>query len=104
MTTDERPGARRCSEEDLEEIGQKGNILFGKLRDLVWKDNDGKFIAIHVDTGEYAVGSSSFEARQALRRGREPDGRIYTRKLSDEPEYGLAARILAGDMAASARK
>ena len=103
MASDERPGARRYSEEDLEEIGQKGDILFEKLRDRIWQGNEGKFIAIHVDTGDYAIGKDSREASLAVRAGRAPDGRLYVRRLSDEPDYSLAARSLVGEMAASAR-
>lgn len=104
MSTDERPGARRYSEHDLEEIGQKGDVLFEKLRDRVWEGNEGKFIAIHVDTGDYAIGKDTREASLAVRAGCPPDGRLYVRRLSDEPDYSFAARILAGEMAASARK
>jgi hypothetical protein len=104
MSTDDRPGARRYTPEELEEIGQKGDVLFDRLREKVWNGNEGKFIAIHVDTGEFAIGRDSREASLAVRAGRPADGRLYVRRLSDEPDYSLASRILAGEMAMSARK
>jgi hypothetical protein len=98
----ETNGARSLP--DADEIQRLGDPIYDRLRRELGPEYEGKFIAIHVDTGEYATGPSSFEARQALRRDRKPDGRTYTRKLSDEPEYALAARILAGEMSANARK
>jgi hypothetical protein len=89
---------------DADEIQRLGNPIYERLRKELGPDFEGKFVAIHVDTGEYGVGDSTTEASRAVRRGRQPDGRLYLRKLTDEPEYGLMARILAGEMAAGRRK
>src|SRR5687768_13244855 len=104
MSYDPENPTGRPSDEEIEAAAQLGDAIFEHLRERVWPGNEGKFIAIHVDTGEYAIGRSSWDASKALLNGKPPDGRMYVRKLSDEPDYALAARILAGEMAAGSRK
>jgi hypothetical protein len=96
--------SRTLSAEEHDELRRLGDPLYEKLKALVGPEHARDYIAIHVDTGEYAVAPSSFEASIALLAGRKPDGRLYIRRLNDEPNYSLAARILAGDMSTGTRK
>src|SRR5689334_6593294 len=91
--------SRTLTQEEHDEIRLLGDPLFERLRVLVGPGHERDYIAIHIDTGEYAVAPSSFEATTAVLAGRKPDGRLYIRRISDEPNYSLAARILAGEMA-----
>jgi len=43
---------------------------------------------------------SNKRATRELLKTHVPDGRIYLRKIGTEPEYALAARLLASDMQA----
>lgn len=88
-----------------EDIFQRGQALYiAQLKSLLEPNYSRSFVAIHVDTGEYAVARSSSEAVRAMRRRYPADGRLYVRRVGDEPEYGLAARILTSDMIAAQPK
>jgi hypothetical protein len=100
---DERPFPL-YTEDELEQLGRLGDEHYARLKATVEPGNEGRFIAIHVDTGEYAIGKTASEASRALRAGREPDGRTHVQKIGDEPDYVLAPRILAGKLAGGARK
>lgn len=85
------------------EIAQRGRALYEtKLKPLLEPTYNNGFVAIHPDSGEYAVANSSGNAMRALRKS-QPEGRLYLTKIGPEPEYGLAARILASDMMAGGR-
>ena len=93
------------SQQELEEIARVGEaIYYEQFRDRLEPTNRGDFIAIHVDSGDYAIGKSSASATRELLRGRRPDGRIHIQRVGNEPDYALAARILAGELAAGVRK
>lgn len=77
---------------EVAELGRE--MYYARFRDLVEPENKGKFIAIHVDSGDYAIAKSTAEATRALRKTHELDGRIYLRRIGEEPEYELASRIL----------
>lgn len=85
-----------------EDISRRGQSLYdAQLKSRLEPEYVRRFVAIHVDTGEYAVARSSSEAVRAMRRRYPVDGRLYVRRVGDEPEYGLAARILTSDMIAA---
>ena len=87
-----------------EEIACKGSAVYERIRERLEASDRGKQVAIHVDTGDYAIGRTSAEAGRALLAGKRPDGRMFVRQIGDEPEYALAARILAGELASQTRK
>jgi hypothetical protein len=84
----------------LEALNQQGKAIYeSKLKSLVEPAFNGQFIAIHVDSEDYAVGKSTAKAARALLKTHPPDGRLYLRRIGSEPEYGLAARLLTGEQA-----
>jgi hypothetical protein len=87
----------------MDELGRRGDEIYAELRDLVEPAHNNQFIAIHVDSGKSEVARSSGAAMRAVRARHPLDGRLYIRKIGDEPEYGLAARILALKMNAGCR-
>jgi hypothetical protein len=86
------------TEEMLQELGDKGQAIYEKLKPILEPAHDRQFIAIHVDTGDYEIGRSASVAMRAMRERYPADGRLFIRKIGDEPEYHLAARILASEM------
>ena len=89
----------------LEELDRVGSDLYEtKLKALVEPQYAGQYIAIHVDSEDYAIGKSTAVATRSLKKRHPLDGRIYIRKIGDEPEYSLSARLVAGDRLADRTK
>ncbi len=80
------------------DAARRGRALYeAKLRALLELEYNNRFVAIHPDSGEYAVAASTGNAMRAIRKSR-PQGRLYLTKIGPEPEYGLTARILMAEM------
>lgn len=91
--------------EQLAEINQLGSEIYEtRLRTLVEAEFDGQYVAIHVDTGDYETAKNRTYAARNLLKRHPIDGRIYVRKIGNEPDYVLAARIMAGEMMAGQMK
>lgn len=91
------------TEEERADISARGQAIYDAKKALLEPEFNNQHVAIHVDGGDYAVAKSSAAATRALHL-RHPVGRAYTRKIGDEPEYGLAARLLVGEMMAGRSK
>ncbi|MBC8141275.1 MAG: hypothetical protein H7Y38_07515 [Armatimonadetes bacterium] len=80
----------------LEEIEQRGLATYAaKLKSVLEPAENGRVVAIHLDSEEYATGRDSPEARRAI-RGKHPSGQLLLMDIGNEPNYSLAARFLAG--------
>jgi hypothetical protein len=86
------------------EVVQLGKALYDRMRPELEATADGQYVAIHVDSGDFRVADSTAKATRALLEQHPIDGRIFIRKIGDEPEYGLAARLLAGEAAGDHRR
>lgn len=92
------------TEKELEEISVRGQAIYeARLKSLLEPTYNNRFVAIHLDTETYAVGRSTGEAMRMLRRT-HPEGQLFLMKIGSEPEYGLAARILSGEMISGTQK
>jgi len=92
-------------EDTLTQLSRRGLAIYEeKLKASLEPDQNGRFVAIRVQTGDYAVGRSSSDATRQILKVHPPDGQLVIRKIGPEPEYGLAARYLAGEMLAAQRK
>jgi hypothetical protein len=88
-----------------EELIRRGKAIYEtRLKALVEPQYNNQYIAIHVDSEDYTVAKSTGAATRSLLKTHPADGRIYLRKIGDEPDYSLAARILAGEMMAEQTK
>jgi hypothetical protein len=92
------------SQDVLDELHAKGSVIYDRWKSALEAEHWNQFVAIHVDSGDYAVGKTAAEASRNLRALRQPDGRMFLRKIGDEPEYDLSARILAGEQEAKKTK
>ena len=88
----------------MTELTRRGLALYdGKLKALLEPDHNNEFVAIEPDSEEYVIARSSGDAMRAMHK-RYPDRLMVLMKIGPEPEYGLAARILAGEMMAGRHK
>ena len=88
---------------EFEALGQRGRAIYeDRLKAILEPEQNNRFVAIHVDSGDYTVGRSSSQAMRAMHEI-HPNGQLFIRKIGLEPEYGLSARILASDMMAGKR-
>ena len=92
------------TDEEHEALTNRGLAIYDeKLKPILEPEFDKKYVAIHVDTEDYAVADSSGDAMRAMRK-RHMEGRLVMRRIGNEPEWGLAARILAGRLASGQAK
>ena len=89
---------------EFDEISRLGDAIYEKLKPQLEPEHDRKFVTIHVDTEDYAIGKNSGIATRAMLERHPADGRLYSRKIGNELEYGLIARILASDMMKAAQQ
>ena len=88
------------TDEEREALSRRGLAIYDeKLKPILEPRFDKKYVAIHVDTEDYAVARSSGNAMRAIRE-RHPEGWLVMKRIGNEPEWGLAGRILAGELAA----
>lgn len=89
---------------ESDQLAERGFQLYEtELKSRLEPAENGRYVAIHVESGEYDVARNSPEARRTLRK-RFPTGYIVTRKIGPEPDYALAARLLAGELQQGAAK
>ena len=80
-----------------EVVIQARELYDRKLRALLEPEHAGESLAVHVDSGDYAVGSTRRAAADALMKRREADGRIVTMTIGPPTDADLrfASRIIA---------
>jgi hypothetical protein len=83
----------------LDELSALGSAIYERLKTRLEPEHNERFVAIHIDTEEYVIARSSGDAMRAMLAQRPADGRLFVRRIGSEPEYGLAARFLATDLA-----
>ena len=89
---------------DYDALAERGLTHYDTvLKPILEPTESGRHVAIHAESGDYATGYNSSNARFTLRKQR-PTGFIVTRKIGNEPDYALAGRILAGEMMRGAVK
>ncbi len=92
------------TDEEREALSKRGLAIYDeKLKPILEPGFDKKYVAIHVDTEDYAVADSSGNAMRAIRE-RHPEGWLVMKRVGNEPEWGLAARLLVGKMMAGQQK
>lgn len=84
-------------EKQLSDAGQKAKFIYEQLRSNLEPENLGKAIAIHVGSGDYAIGETHALARHRLEDS-HPDGAVVTLTIGPPTpnDFAVAYRILAG--------
>ncbi len=83
----------------LSPVSQRGVTIYReKLRPILEPEHNGEAVAIHVETGDYAVAPSHGRACQKLRERHEPDGQIVTLTIGPptDTDIDMGYRFLAG--------
>jgi len=64
-----------------EEFARRGDAIYNdQLRPALEKDNEGKFVAIDIETGAYEVDSDELAASDRL-VARVPDAQVWLRRI-----------------------
>ena len=104
MSSEPQKPQAHLSDAEHEELSARGLRLYEeKLKPLLEPARNNEYVAIHVDSEDYALGKSSGDAMRAMRQRRR-DGRLVILQVGLEPEWGLAARLLAGQMVTGQQK
>ena len=91
------------SDEVMDDLSRRAHAFYAeRLQSLLEPAHNGEFVAIHLDSEDYALGSTSSQARFALRE-RESEGMIVTSKIGVVDD-ALAYRILASQLYAGQQK
>jgi hypothetical protein len=87
----------------LADVTERGLAIYeSQLKALLEPDHLGEVVAIHVDSGEYAVAVSSPDALRAMRR-LQPSGLLFLYTIGPAEDLGLARRM-SGLATGTARK
>lgn len=87
---------------DLSELSRKAlRVYETQLRARLEAEHRGEAVAIHVDTGDFALGRTHSQALKALLQRHARDGRVVTLTIGPptESDLRLAARIDASPKA-----
>lgn len=87
--------ARGGHNELLDDLAQRGAQIYeSKLRDALERDFMGQIVAIHVDSGDYAVAGREEVAMSELRR-KQSEGLLFVRRIGPPTpgDLRLAARL-----------
>lgn len=77
----------------LDDTTQRGLAIYEtRLKALLEPGHNDEVVAIHLDSGEYAVADSSPEALRAIRRT-HPAGLLFLYTIGPSSDYGLARRM-----------
>ena len=77
----------------LDEVTERGLAIYeGQLKAILEPEHTGEVVAIHVDSGEYAVAPSSPDALRAMRK-RKASGLLFLYTIGPSTDYGLARRM-----------
>ena len=71
-----------------------------QLKSILEPDQNNRYVAIHVPTSDYADGRSSGDAMREILKRQSVDGQLVMRKIGPEPNYGMASRVLQGELLA----
>ena len=83
------------SDDLADELGKRGMAIYEhRLKPILEPACDRQFVAIHLDSGDYEIARTSGDAMRAIRKKYPRNGRLFIRKIGDEPEFQLSARIL----------
>ena len=86
------------SEEEMELLAAKGRAIYDNtLKAILEPQYTRQEVAIHLDSGDYAVAKNSPYARRAL-RARRPEGLIMTTNIGPGKMDGLALRMLGSQL------
>lgn len=92
------------SEEEMDRLSAKGSAIYDQtLKAILEPQYNGQEVAIHLETGDYAVAKNSPDARRAL-RVRRPEGLIMTTNIGPAKMDGMTLRMLGSQLLSGENK
>ena len=89
----------QIQEDHLSPLAEQGRTIYeDKLKAVLEPAHNGEAVAIHVDTGDYAIGKSHSAAAHMLMKRHTVDGRVVTLTigLPTDAHLRLATRMATG--------
>ncbi len=75
------------SDSYLEELAHRAESIYeAKLKALLEPEHNNEFVAIHVETGDYAVAANFREAKRKMRERHAIDGKLVVMRIGPDPE------------------
>ena len=91
--------AEVISDEEMERLSTLAAAIYrDRLQAMLEPVHTGEWVAIHLDSGDYALGPSSPDALRVLRK-QQPQGFVVTRLVGPEREDPTLYRMLASQLA-----
>jgi hypothetical protein len=86
------------ADSELDRLAVIGQAIYEeKLRSLLEPRFNGRVVAIHLDSGDYAVGPNSPEALRALYKMHPDDGLTMTRIVGPDRDDPTLSRMLVSE-------
>jgi hypothetical protein len=85
-------------------VSEPGAAIYAHRIRPIERNHLGEYVAIHVDSGDFAIARTAGAVAREPRKAHAPDGRAYLREVGDEPEYMLAARLFGAAAASGQTK
>ena len=76
----------------MEEFARRGDAIYERdIRPHLGPEDDGKFVAIDIETGEYEIDSNDFEATERLVT-RRPGSQMWLVRVGHRAAYSMGGR------------
>ena len=83
---------------DREEFARRGKELYeGKIRAQVEPGNEGKIVALDVDSGEFEIAATSLDATTRLLE-RVPSAQVWCVRIGQGPVHRFGPRLKLGPL------
>ena len=82
--------------EIMRDIGERGAAWYLAHQRPLEAEHPDQYVAVQVDTGEFAIAPLASLTTRILRKRGIPGGRFYVRRIGNTPEPELAARLIGG--------
>src|SRR2546423_9099204 len=103
-TTPMRGFAVAATKRTLDELARLGRDIFDRqVRCALRPEDDGKFVAIDVETGDYEIDEDDYAAIARL-RSRKPAADVWLMRAGYPATYRSVGRHLAGGIGVSRRE
>jgi hypothetical protein len=87
------------SENYRAELVAKGRAFYdSKLKTMLEPAHNGEYVALHVDSGDYAIGPTFRIASHTLQARHAKDGRVVGWKIGPDPDSDYLAMLVAAEM------
>ncbi len=75
------------TEEEMVELSARGQAVYETKKSLLEPEFNNQYVVIHVDTGDHVLGGTLNAAHREMLKLRPVDGRLYGRKIGEDPEF-----------------